>query len=131
MAKVQHHRMKLECSDQDSQNHEIVLHGCRSNSRERQPPCDHAGGKSPMKPVLRKCGKLLLWVLPVVLALYIVVMGLDFLGYRSQVPMRFRDANWEGHWATHRFWPLAGRLLVRLPDPIPDGIDFKAEAMVY
>jgi hypothetical protein len=78
-----------------------------------------------------KWGKRLLWILPVLLVLYWVVMGLDYAWYRSHVPVRFRQANWEGRWETRRFWGLSGRLLVLLPDPIPDGVDFKAEAVVY
>jgi hypothetical protein len=58
-------------------------------------------------------------------------MGLDFIWYRSHVPVRFQSANWEGRWETRRYWGLSGRLLVRLPAPIPEDVDFKAEALVY
>jgi hypothetical protein len=58
-------------------------------------------------------------------------MGVDLAWYRSHIPVRFRDANWEGRWETRRFWGLSGRLLVRLPDPLPEGVNFKAEALVY
>ena len=72
-----------------------------------------------MKAALGKRGMRLLWILPVLLVLYWVVMGLDYAWYRSHVPVRFRQANWEGRWETRRFWGLSGRLLVLLPDPIP------------
>jgi hypothetical protein len=58
-------------------------------------------------------------------------MSVDFLWYRSHLPARFQNANWEGRWQTRRYWGLSGRLHVRLPDPLPKGVDFKAEALVY
>jgi hypothetical protein len=84
-----------------------------------------------MKEAVQRWGKRSLWVLPVVLALYLIVMGVDLIWYRSHVPVRFQSANWEGSWETRRFLGISGRLLVRLPDPIPEGVDFKAEALVY
>jgi hypothetical protein len=84
-----------------------------------------------MKEAVHSWGKRCLWVLPVVLALYAVVTGLDFIWYRSHVPVRFQSANWEGRWETRRYWGLSGRLLVLLPAPLPQGVDFKAEALVY
>jgi hypothetical protein len=79
----------------------------------------------------RRWGRRSLWLLPALLALYVTVMVVDLVWYRSHVPIRFRDANWEGRWETRRYWGLSGRLLVRLPDPIPEGVDFKVEALVY
>ncbi|AGA28553.1 hypothetical protein [Singulisphaera acidiphila] len=84
-----------------------------------------------MREKLRRWSKRSLWILPIVLALYLTVMGVDFAWYRSHVPVRFRDSNWKGHWQTHRFLGLRGRLLALLPDPLPEGVDFKAEALVY
>jgi hypothetical protein len=84
-----------------------------------------------MKAALRKWGKRSLWILPILVAIYVTVMGVDLLWYRIHVPNRFRDANWEGRWETRRYGGLSGRLLVRLPDPLPEGVDFKAEALVY
>jgi hypothetical protein len=84
-----------------------------------------------MKEALQRWGRRSLWILPVGFALYLAVMGVDHVWYRSRVPTRFRDANWEGRWETRRYGGLSGRLLVRLPDPLPEGVDFKAEALVY
>ena len=84
-----------------------------------------------MKEAVQRWSKRSLWVLPVVLALYVIVIGVDFIWYRSHVPVRFQSANWEGCWETRRFWGLSGRLLVRLPDPLPEGVDFRADALVY
>ena len=64
-----------------------------------------------MKEAVQRWGKRSLWVLTVVLALYVIVMGVDFIWYRSHVPVRFQSANWEGCWETRRFWGLSGRLL--------------------
>ena len=60
-----------------------------------------------------------------------IVIGVDVLWYRSHLPARFQDANWEGYWETRQFWGFSGRLLVRLTDPLPEGVDFKAEEIVY
>jgi hypothetical protein len=84
-----------------------------------------------MKESFRRWGNRCLWLLPAILALYVTVMGIDFVWYRSHVPVRFQSANWEGRWETRRYWGLSGRLLVRLPDPLPEDVDFKAEALVY
>jgi hypothetical protein len=79
----------------------------------------------------RKWRKRLLWVLPVLLAIYLLVRVTDYVWYRTQRPADFRDANWSGEWRTTKYGGLSGRLLVRLPDPLPENKDFKAEAMVY
>jgi hypothetical protein len=84
-----------------------------------------------MKAAAQRWGKRCLFLLPVLLALYITVLGVDFIWYRSHIPVRFQSANWEGRWVTHQYWGLSGRLLVRLPDPLPEGVDFKAEALIY
>jgi hypothetical protein len=84
-----------------------------------------------MRDNARKWGKRLLWVLPALLAVYGVVKLADFVWFRSQIPIGFQDANWSGGWQTEQYGSLSGRLLVRLPDPLPENQDFKAEALVY
>lgn len=84
-----------------------------------------------MRESARKWGKRLLWVLPALLAVYCVVKLADFVWFRSQIPIGFQDANWSGSWQTEQYGSLSGRLLVRLPDPLPENQDFKAEALVY
>ena len=84
-----------------------------------------------MNETIRRWANRCLWLLPVILALYVTIMGIDFIWYRMHVPVRFQSANWEGRWVTRQYWGLSGRLLVRLPDPLPAGVDFKAEALVY
>jgi hypothetical protein len=64
-------------------------------------------------------------------AVYAVAKLADFAWYRSQVSADFRDANWSGHWETKGYGGLSGRLLVRLPDPLPEDVDFRAQALVY
>src|SRR5690349_3347805 len=81
-----------------------------------------------MKADIRRWGRRCLWVLTVVLALTITVQGVDLLWYRSHVPVRFQNANWEGRWETRRYGGLSGRLLVRLPEPLPKGVDFQADS---
>ena len=84
-----------------------------------------------MKEALRRWGRRWLWALPAALALYLAVMCVDFAWYRTRIPVRFQGANWVGRWETRQYGGLSGRLLVLLPDPLPEGVDFKAEALVY
>lgn len=79
----------------------------------------------------RRWGRRLLWALPILLALYILVRVTDSVWYAARRPADFRDANWSGEWRTARYGGLTGRLLVKLPDPLPENSDFKAEALVY
>ena len=55
----------------------------------------------------------------------------DCIWFRAPVPIGFTNANWSGSWETKQFGALSGRLLVRLPDPIPENEAFQAEALVY
>jgi hypothetical protein len=79
----------------------------------------------------RKWGRRLLWALPTLLALYCMVKLADFGWFRTQIPIGFHDANWSGSWQTELYGGFSGRLLVRMPDPLPKDQDFKAEALVY
>jgi hypothetical protein len=54
----------------------------------------------------------------------------DSLWFRLRLPVTFQSANWSGTWQTNQYG-LSGRLLVRLPEPLPEGEEFKAEALVY
>jgi hypothetical protein len=97
-------------------------------------PGEHGGNVqrvSAMRERLQKWCKRLLWVLPAVLALYVFLKVADFVWFRTQIPVGFVNANWSGKWETQRYWRLSGNLLVRLPDPLPENQDFKAEALVY
>lgn len=84
-----------------------------------------------LKDAARKWGRRLLWAGLALLALYVLVLLADFLWFRTQVPAGFQNANWSGEWETQQYWGFSGRLLVRLPDPLPENQDFKAEALVY
>ena len=117
----------------DVQTEEVWQADREGNMRkyERLSLENHQRAKSSMRETIRRWGIRCLWLLPLILALYVTVMGVDFVWYRSHVPVRFQSANWEGRWVTHQYWGLSGRLLVRLPDPLPEDVDFKAEALVY
>ncbi len=69
------------------------------------------------------------WAL-ILLAFAVVLLVADYGWYRTQVPLRFTNANWSGTWKTQQYG-LKGRLLVSLPDPLPANEDFLAEALVY
>lgn len=84
-----------------------------------------------MSETTRKWGQRLLWVLPGLLAVYCLGKLADFVWFRTQVPIGFQNANWSGGWQTEQYGGFSGRLLVRLPDPLPENRDFKAEALVY
>jgi len=75
--------------------------------------------------------KLSLWILPCLLFLYLVLHLANFVWFRTHIPTAFYDANWIGEWETDYYWGMSGKLLVRLPDPIPEDEDFDAEALVY
>ncbi|HCS53134.1 hypothetical protein [uncultured Rubinisphaera sp.] len=64
------------------------------------------------------------------LAIVIVARTIDYFWYQSQIPTTFQNTKWRGTWETEKYG-LTGRLLVRLPDPLPENEDFDAEAMVY
>jgi len=78
------------------------------------------------KPLGRRVVK---WLL-ILLALIVIVRIGDYVWFRTQVPLRFTSANWSGEWKTQQYG-LSGKLLVHLPDPIPEDQDFEAEALVY
>ena len=80
---------------------------------------------------LGKWGKRLLWLFATILALYVLLKVADSIWFRTQIPVGFINANWSGKWETQQYWRLSGNLLVRLPDPLPENQDFKAEALVY
>ena len=84
-----------------------------------------------MKPMLKKFGRFLLWALPALLAIYVAANLADYCWYRAQIPIGFHDADWTGKWDTEQYLGTTGRLLVRMPDPLPENTDFKAEALVY
>lgn len=84
-----------------------------------------------MKEPAGKWTNRLLWVLPALLAMYLIGKLTDFIWFRTQIPMSFTNANWSGSWESEQYGGITGRLLVRLPDPLPENEDFKAEALVY
>lgn len=53
-----------------------------------------------MKRMLKKIGRLFLWGLPALLAIYVAAKVADYGWYRLQIPIGFHDANWTGNWDT-------------------------------
>ncbi|MFK7778664.1 MAG: hypothetical protein QM501_11220 [Gimesia sp.] len=78
------------------------------------------------KPLRRRIAN---WLL-ILLALIVIVRIGDYAWFRTQVPLRFTSANWTGNWKTQQYG-LSGKLLVKLPDPMPENQDFDAEVLVY
>jgi len=84
-----------------------------------------------MKTLLKKLGKILMWALTVIVAVYALAKVADLAWYHSRFPDGFQNANWSGKWESEVYGGIGGSLLVRLPDPMPENEDFKAEALVY
>ena len=84
-----------------------------------------------MRDTARKWGKRLLWLLPAILAIYLAGLLADFAWFRCRIPVAFQSANWSGVWRTQQYGGFGGRLLVHLPDPLPENHEFQAEALVY
>jgi hypothetical protein len=84
-----------------------------------------------MRAKILKWSTRLLWGLAGIMIVYYVVLFGDFMRFRTHVPVSFHDANWSGRWQTEQYNGFSGRLVVRLPDPLPENQDFKAEALVY
>jgi hypothetical protein len=80
---------------------------------------------------LRAWAPRLLWLFPIGLLLWLGVSLADYAWYRHNIPVTFFDANWSGRWTTTQYGGLSGRLLVRMPEPLPEGKTFRAEALVY
>jgi hypothetical protein len=50
--------------------------------------------------------------------------------YEQSIPRDFQGARWEGEFTSTKH-PTSGRLLVRLPDPIPRDEEFDFEGVLY
>lgn len=61
---------------------------------------------------------------------YWCVLLLNNIWYEMSVPRDFRDARWEGEFFSAKH-PTSGKLLARLPDPIPRDQEFEFELLVY
>ncbi len=88
----------------------------------------------PKPPAMPAKGRWLrrMWLLVAAgLALLLLVGIADFVYYRASTPLNFYEANWAGHWKTDHVGLIRGRLLVKLPDPLPENEPFRAQALVY
>lgn len=79
----------------------------------------------------RRLSKILIWALPTLVCLYLTAKVFDSVWFWTKTPTEFQNANWCGEWRTTRYGGLTGRLLVRLPQPLPVNQDFEADAVVY
>jgi hypothetical protein len=73
--------------------------------------------------------KLLRW-LGVGVLLYLLAVSVNYLWYEYSIPRDFRDARWEGEFSSAKH-PTSGKVLARLPDPIPRDQEFEFELVVY
>lgn len=72
----------------------------------------------------------IVWLIAIAVVAYVSVGVADYLSFRLRMPVGFYNGNWSGTWQSS-VWGISGRLVVRLPDPLPENEDFKAEALVY
>jgi len=84
-----------------------------------------------MSGFIRKWGRRLLWLAASLMAIYFAIRLADWVWFRTRIPVGFQNANWSGKWQTEQWHGFSSRLLVRLPDPLPENQEFKAEALVY
>ena len=81
--------------------------------------------------LLRRIVRVFAYSASMLIIAWILAGLLDLMWFRSTVPITFRDAKWSGSWKTQQYMFMSGRLLVRLPDVLPEDGEFKAEALVY
>jgi hypothetical protein len=87
-------------------------------------------GGGAMRESARNWGRRLVRFVFVLVVGYWAVKSADFVWFRARIPSSFQNANWSGTWQTNQYG-VFGRLLVRLPDPLPSNKEFKADALVY
>jgi len=80
---------------------------------------------------MRPWTKRLLATLAVLLVLTLSLPLVDRAWFGNHVPSGFVDAPWQGDWSSDAYPLVSGRLLVRLPDPIPINEDFTVDAIAY
>lgn len=78
---------------------------------------------------IRKFISKLMSIFAIGIIVYWCVLFLNNLWYESKIPRNF-DARWEGEFVSIMH-PTSGKLLARLPDPIPRDQEFEFEAVVY
>jgi hypothetical protein len=88
-----------------------------------------AAGEKPMK-VLRNVIVGLAMFLSAGLLLYWGGLAFNDFRYERTIPRDLQDARWEGEFTSAKH-PTSGRLLFRLPDPIPRDQEFEFEGALY
>jgi hypothetical protein len=80
---------------------------------------------------MMKWKKRLLVVAAVLIVIYFALPILDHVWFTFHIPSDFSDARWRGDWNSDYFSPVSGRLLVKMPDPVPKDQEFDIDALVY
>ncbi len=80
---------------------------------------------------MKKWKKRSLVVAAVLVAIYFAFPVVDRVWFAFRVPSDFYDAQWRGDWNSDRFKFVSGRLLVKLPDPVPKDQEFDVDALMY
>lgn len=80
---------------------------------------------------MKKWKKRLLVIAVVLLVIYLSLPIVDRIWFALSVPSDFADAQWRGEWNSDEFSLVSGRLVVKLPDPLPKDQEFDVDAVVY
>jgi hypothetical protein len=80
--------------------------------------------------MVRKYATRLAGLISAGIIVYSCVLFLNNIWYEFNIPRDFRDAKWEGEFVSAKH-PTSGKLLARLPDPIPRDQEFEFELVVY
>ena len=61
----------------------------------------------------------------------IVLPIVDRVWFALSAPSAYDDARWRGEWNSEEFLSVSGRIIAKLPDPIPRDQEFDVDALVY
>ena len=67
----------------------------------------------------------------IIAGLYVGVSLVNALWFWLSIPAELRDDTWKGTWNSNCYSFTSGRIVAKLPDPIPKGMSFQVDAAVY
>ena len=63
--------------------------------------------------------------------LYFAMPLVDRVWFSMRTPTKYTDAEWVGDWNSEQISLVSGRILAKLPNPIPRDEEFDVDALVY
>ncbi|BAX81817.1 hypothetical protein [Labilibaculum antarcticum] len=66
----------------------------------------------------------------------IFIIGLLFIFFNrltfvNSLPDKYKDCEWSGTWQSENLGSIKGRLVVSMPDTLPQNKEFKVDALIY